>query len=289
MPELSASLTVSTPHATSISSLTDREQMAVPVEFEKLVAGVEAFDKTLPIITALRESRIAKLPEELIEMIEEFVLAPERETRLDVWSKLKRCWEGKCVLEDDHPIPADHEGCECRGCAREKCKREAIHRQNVYKFEDEFSSYGPLYERESLLARQLSVGIWVAQTSFDDNKWAVLEYLTLPLHYGMREGWKSRDSPFTLGSESGFGVPVHLSATPSPASLTEVFGKAMKRLGLKTFVHSAQKHTQALSAARDEEEVSEGEEGVSNAVTWPQLTLLMQSAPDLEPEEQNSS
>jgi hypothetical protein len=83
----------------------------VPVQFEKLVAGVEAYSETLPVINAVREclidEGIGKLPVELVEIIERFVVEPERERRLVVWSKLKRCWDDKCILKEDHPIPAE--------------------------------------------------------------------------------------------------------------------------------------------------------------------------------------
>jgi hypothetical protein len=120
----------------------------------------------------------------------------------------------------------------------------------------------------------------------------------------MRERWESRISraDLALSSTSGFAVPVHLSATKSPASL-ERFPKALKRLGLKPFVHRAQKHIRALSVAQGgnevsegEEEVSEGEEEILRAVeesarsgkghkkaeTWPQLIMLMESDPEDE-------
>jgi hypothetical protein len=218
MPNLKASLTVSTPHATFTSSLTDWKQWALPVRFEKLVAGVQAFEETLPAITALRlcnrfsqgaNCHIHKLPLELVELVGEFVVEPERERRLLVWSRLKRCWDRKCIFEDDHPIPAEHNGCPCCGCAREECKSmshplnlnghvclagprqcylsdlnrpmshlrckfrdtlRGICYENQIKFENEFSSRGPLYKQESLLKRHFGVGIWVTQTSFNVDK-----------------------------------------------------------------------------------------------------------------------
>jgi hypothetical protein len=172
---------------------------------------------------------------------------------------------------------------------------------NKVKFENEFSSRGPLYKQESLLKRHFGIGIWVTQISFNVfnvDKWAVLAYVTLPDHHEMREGWGTRANS-DLGTISGFAVPVHLSATPSLASL-ERFPKALKRLGLKPFIHRAQKHIGALSVAQSGEEVSEGEEEVSEgeeevsrameesarsgkghkkAETWPQLIMLMKSDP----------
>jgi hypothetical protein len=356
MPELKASLTVSTPHATSISSLTDRTQWALPVRFEKLVAHMEAFEETLPAITTLRlcnrfgqgaNCHIHKLPLELVELVGEFVVEPERERRLVVWSKMKKCWDRKCIYWDDHPIPAEHGGCSCYECAREECKimshplnlnghvclakphrcfltdpYDRLYRErcthdktrsttcldNKVKFENEFSSRGPLYKQESLLKRHFGIGIWVTQISFNVfnvDKWAVLAYVTLPDHHEMREGWGTRANS-DLSTISGFAVPVHLSATPSLASL-ERFPKALKRLGLKPFIHRAQKHIGALSVAQSGEEVSEGEEKVSEgeeevsegeeevsrameesarsgkghkkAETWPQLIMLMKSDP----------
>lgn len=176
----------------------------MPVQFEKLVAGVEAYAETLPVVNALREciigNGIGKLPVELVRMIEKFVVEPERERRLVLWSKLKRCWEGKCFLKEDHPIPAEEDWCPCYTCSREECRSKShplnvnehvckrapcylnwlgrepscrhgkammdVHRQDVDKFEEEYSSYGPLYEQESLLERILKIGIWVTQTCF---------------------------------------------------------------------------------------------------------------------------
>jgi hypothetical protein len=325
MPELKASLTVSTPHATSISSLTDRKQWALPVCFEKLVAHIEAFEATLPAITALHEYLIARdptVPPEVVEMIEEAVVAPEGERHLAIWSRLKKCWEGKCVLEDDHPIPADQDGCPCYDCAREECKsmshplnlnghvclakphrcylnrskpnrdctigatRETICEQNGYEFEDGFSNYGPLSEMEILLERNFGIGIWVSQTLSKVNKRAALAYLTRPSYDLMREKWEFPESP--LSSESGFGVPVHLSGAPSAESLRR-FPRALRILHLELFVHQ---HVEDLSVAQGGEEVSEGEgevpsaggqsarsgKGPKKAEIWPQLTLLMKSS-----------
>jgi len=278
-----------------IRALTDRKQYAVPVQFEKLVAGVEAFVETRPVVDALRECIISKLPLEVVDMIEEFVVAPERERLLVHWTKLKRCWEGKCVLEDDHPISADEVGCECFKCAPEECKDRdhplnltadghvcplsicyltggrlgppclftkilaRICKQNVLEFEEGFL-HGTINHRKPLLEKHLDIDIWSTQTYSGVNKEAVLSWLVLPGNIWRTREWER--SRARLDQENGFGIPVHVGATPSSA-YERRFRKAMKKLGLKPFVHCAQKHTKALSVAQSEEEVSEGEVEVS--------------------------
>jgi hypothetical protein len=83
----------------------------LPVCIEKLGAHVEAFVNTLPTITALRlchkfgsgsRCSIRKLPVELIDAIEEFIIEPARERALDVWTKDYQCWQLKCDILDDH-------------------------------------------------------------------------------------------------------------------------------------------------------------------------------------------
>jgi hypothetical protein len=309
------------------------------VPFEKLGAHVQAHVETSPIIAALRlcnrfgngaNSYIHKLPIELVERIEKFVVEPERERHLVHWSKLKKCWEGKCILKDDHPIP-EQEPCPCFDCARVECKfkdhplnlnghvclaepsgcylinwrfRPAcikrtesrketwkeICKQNKQSYEDEFTD-GYLNLQGTLLRKHFGIGIWVTQTAFNVDKWAVLAYLTLPYPSQRYERWEERlDS--TLGSDSGIGIPLHIGAAPSAASLKR-FDKALKRLGLKLFIHRSQKHAEALEVGEDEDEVSESEEEVSEgeektarsdkvpdaAGAWPQLTLLMQNRP----------
>lgn len=302
----------------------------VPVQFEKLVAGVEAYSETLPVINAVREclidEGIGKLPVELVEIIERFVVEPERERRLVVWSKLKRCWDDKCILKEDHPIPAEQDWCPCYDCSSEECRSKShpanlnghvclaqrgicylnwfgrdpvcrrdriwrdIHEQNIDKFEDELGSHGRLYEQESLLKRKLNIGFWVTKTCFNVDERAALAYLTLPDSVWRSEAWEDNYS------ESGFGIPVHLSAAPSPEFLKKTFDKALKKLGLEISVHRSQEHAEALSVTKDEKKVSEGVKEVSKvmeesggsgkvpkkAETWPQLTLLMHSDPRSE-------
>lgn len=121
--------------------------------------------------------------------------------------------------------------------------------------------------------------------------WAVLAYLTLPDSVWRSEEWEYRYD--ANNSESGFGVPVNLSAAPSPEFLQKTFSKALKKLGLEIFVHRSQEHAKALSVTEDEKNVSEGVEEVSKATEesagsgnvpkraeiYPQLTLLMHSNP----------
>jgi len=90
---------------------------------------------TLSVITALRlcnrsgegaDCYIKKLPTELVERIEHFVLESEREKCLTTWSKELVCWRKECTMYDDHLTPQEQEiFCAQHGCMREGCDDEA--------------------------------------------------------------------------------------------------------------------------------------------------------------------
>lgn len=78
---------------------------------EQLGAHLEAYVTTLPNIITLRlcnrfgtgsECHINKLPVELVELIEEHIVALEREKALAIWSQQHKCNEKKCKALDHY-------------------------------------------------------------------------------------------------------------------------------------------------------------------------------------------
>jgi hypothetical protein len=105
------------------------------VRIDKLGAHLEAYANTLPVVTALRlcnrlgkgaSCYIKKLPTELVETIEQFVLDSERERCLAFWSKELKCWKEECAMYDEHLTQQEQEiFCAQFGCTREDCNDEA--------------------------------------------------------------------------------------------------------------------------------------------------------------------
>jgi len=82
---------------------------AFPVSITKLGAHLEAYAKGSSAILTLRlchrfgqgpEVRINKLSLELVGMIEEEFLLPQREASYSEWDKAAKCWEGRCTRTD---------------------------------------------------------------------------------------------------------------------------------------------------------------------------------------------
>jgi hypothetical protein len=104
------------------------------VRIDKLGAHLEAYANTLPVVTALRlcnrlgkgaSCYIKKLPIELVETIEQFVLDSERERCLAFWSKELKCWKEECAMYDEHLTQQEQEiFCAQFGCTREDCNDE---------------------------------------------------------------------------------------------------------------------------------------------------------------------
>lgn len=104
------------------------------MRIEKLGAHLEAYVDTLPVITSLRlchrygkgaNSYIYKLPIELVGIIEQFVVEPEREKHLATWSKEPKCRNKECKMHD-HFTPEEHEVFGAHhGCMRQGCEDEA--------------------------------------------------------------------------------------------------------------------------------------------------------------------
>ena len=114
------------------------------MRIEQLGAHLEAYVDTLPTITTLRlcngfgtgnDCQVNRLPIELIKLIEEHIVVPEREDALVTYSKAIRCCEGTCE-------PIDHftqeEMCESYhrhyGCLDAECTRTTnLHRKDHVK------------------------------------------------------------------------------------------------------------------------------------------------------------
>lgn len=76
---------------------------------DQIGAHLEAYVATLPIITALRlcnrfgtgnDCHVNRLPIELVKLVEEQIVGPEREKALPIWSQEHRCNESRCTLFD---------------------------------------------------------------------------------------------------------------------------------------------------------------------------------------------
>ena len=78
---------------------------------EQLGAHLEAYVATLPTITTLRlcnrfgtgnDCHVNRLPVELVKLVEEQIVEPERERALLTWSRQHRCYEERCTLFDHY-------------------------------------------------------------------------------------------------------------------------------------------------------------------------------------------
>ena len=266
---------------------------------EKLGAHLEAYVDTLPVITALRlcnkfgkgpECHIRKLPTEIVDAVEELVINLEREKRLIRWSQLLRCYTGQCNPENGHPLSGEENVCYAdHDCVLEDCAHQfhefhnATHREvclnNSREFERELRS-GSLWSRRKLLRSQLGIALWISPTCSNANGYTALAYLTLPDDPQRNETWL--EAPCWEINDIGYGMPMHVGASPSPASLKR-FPRALMKLGLEVFVHCRQK---ALSTGNREvkelevtDDSAESGEVVEKAATWPQLTLLVYIRP----------
>jgi hypothetical protein len=267
---------------------------------------VEAYVEILPSIIALRlcnkfgkgpECHIRKLPTELFDVIEQLVVKPERKKRLVLWSQLLRCYTGQCNPENGHPLTGEENMCYSdRDCVLEDCEyqfhefytvaHQEICLDNQREFEKEIR-YGSLWGRQKLLNAHFGIGIWISPTRSDIDGWTALAYLTLPNDPSRTETWAEsvRGSNFQ-SNDTGYGMPVHMGATPSHASLQR-FPEALKKFDLEIFVQSSQKSAQVLSTGdrKVEESKAVDETAGSGKViekvgTWPQLTLLVYSGPE---------
>lgn len=144
-------------------------------------------------------------------------------------------------------------------------------------------------EHEDLVSNHFGVNIWISNvrlysTSGGHNDCldpteTTVAYLTLPDTTQRSERWGLSDAEEENGMfhpESGYGVPILPSGTPSKASLRR-FSRAMQILGLKIFVHALQRG-QPLSAQEKSGCGKDQTKTAYAATSWPQLTLLMRSA-----------
>lgn len=79
----------------------------MPIRVEQLGAHLEVYVATLPTITTLRlcnrfgtgnNCHVNRLPVELVKLVEELIVEPEREKALSTWSRQHRCYEDRCTL-----------------------------------------------------------------------------------------------------------------------------------------------------------------------------------------------
>jgi hypothetical protein len=101
------------------------------VRVNQLRAHLGVYVDTIPAITALRlcnrfgtgdDCHINKLPTELVGLIEEHIVEPEREEWLDTWTRALKCCEGSCgpldhyCEEDLYRLYHSTFGCRNDGC-----------------------------------------------------------------------------------------------------------------------------------------------------------------------------
>lgn len=101
------------------------------VRVEQVAAHLTAYANTLPIITALRlcnrfgtgnDCHVNKLPIELVELIGEHVVVPEREASLEFYSGSLRCNEGRCKPLDHYTQEEIYDAYHnSYGCVDQKC------------------------------------------------------------------------------------------------------------------------------------------------------------------------
>lgn len=104
------------------------------MRIDELGAHLEAYARTLPTITTLRlcnrfgtgdDCHISRLPVELVKLIEDHIIEPERKDALEIWSQTLKCGEGRCE-------PFKHYGDEdlyrfyhsTYGCLNDGCKTD---------------------------------------------------------------------------------------------------------------------------------------------------------------------
>jgi hypothetical protein len=159
-------------------------------------------------------------------------------------------------------------------------KLAAFRETNLETYDDR----GTYSVHEYLLRTHFGIGVWATPKLLDTNRWTTLAYLTLPRNPREQEQWPNqhRDG-YESSNDSGHGMPIHLGAAPSPASLKR-FPNALRRLGLELFVNPNQKSTTGLWTGDCEVEVpNASDETVARDKvtgkdgTWPQLTLLLHS------------
>lgn len=81
---------------------------ATPVKVEVLGANLEAYINLLPIIQTLRlcnrfgrGAPISRLPAELLLLVEDVLVAQEREITQKAWTRDYQCFSSRCA-DDDH-------------------------------------------------------------------------------------------------------------------------------------------------------------------------------------------
>jgi hypothetical protein len=165
-----------------------------------------------------------------------------------------------------------------------------------------------LSQHTNLLKDHFGVGIWVSPTyrdpddpvdpddstdtdssvwrGYHEEGWIALAYLTLPDSYGRKEKWpESRPGTIAPKNDSGYGISLRIGSAPSLPPFDR-FHFAMKRLGLKPFIHSSQWRSTPASTFERELKPSDAvgenaaeEDETEEEYEWPQLTFLVRSAP----------
>jgi hypothetical protein len=277
---------------------------------------VEVYDDTLPVITALRlcnrfgkgsDCYIQKLPTELVEAIEQYIVEPEREKCLAVWSRDLKCYSKECNFIDDHlspeeqdvhnwhlglskqPARFDKRPSDLKAALKLVMKKSSDYQDGALcsYIRQEFKSKLYVGLESTNLRANFGVDTFITAACFGGDQWTGLAYLTLPINpWILEEEWPEMDEDLnSVTNDSGYGVPLHVGDPPSPASLKR-FPRALKGLDLEVFVHHSQKRANTLSPNDRLKNKSNVGDEVTDKVTakaeaWPQLTLLVHAIPEV--------
>ncbi|GIZ45186.1 hypothetical protein CKM354_000836600 [Cercospora kikuchii] len=99
---------------------------AVPVKIEQLGPHLEAYTSLQPALNTLRlcnrfgagpKAAITKLPIELIQNIERYMVQEKQEKLAPAWTREFRCWQNRCVpfdhVDDEEILDIYNNGAEC--------------------------------------------------------------------------------------------------------------------------------------------------------------------------------
>ena len=255
---------------------------AVPVHILDLGPNITAYFETLPAINAFRccnrfgqNATVAKLPEELVDRVESFLIQDARDSIREDWQRDFQCFERRSVgsshLNRAEKIDLWREilcanGADVEEYDVHRWSDEALddvigpdvlysenkytHRKRIAAWQDRVASISRKLER---VRKHFGLDIWISYVQAEptrdpdpfihkDSASTTVAYLTMskPQVYSKRrQGVDSEYGHFALGPECGYGFPVELGETPSRQSLGR-FGRAMRLLGLRVSVHTSQ-------------------------------------------------
>lgn len=294
---------------------------AQPVKVEVLGAHLQAYIDLLPTINTLRlcnrfgqgpNAYISKLPLELVQKVEKYLVEGERQERLVEWNRVKKCFECTCddtdhfTEEEIHRIFDHHYDC-CwnddglsdgwkQGRFSElvdfdqwydiHCKRRNDWAHKVSRPSSQ--QHGFFSESQDIMYKHFGLNVWTSVVRLEEQNYVIecdatettIGYLTLPPRSSASEDWSLSMSELECGDwklETGCGMVIENTAQPSKQSLKR-FPRAMKILGLETCLDE-DKHVHVLDASEMPAgaDTKKRKEDDHKAQIWPRLMLLVRS------------